>query len=180
VPTGRRCSRIDDRAILNAILFVLLKGIPWSDLPDRYSPHTTAYNRFKRSAARGISGRMFEALAAGSRDSLQLIDGTIVKTTVGRPAQRGERTQAIGISRSGHSTKIHALIDGKGRPLHFALTGSRCMVTKSSASSCKRSGRPPLAVAADNANDSKRARLQIKDDGAVAVIPSRANARKMK
>ena len=79
VPTARRCRRIDDRTILNAIFFVLRTGIPWRDLPDRYGPYTTAYNRYNRWAARGIWGRMFKVLAAGSRDSLQMIDSTIVK-----------------------------------------------------------------------------------------------------
>ena len=36
--------------------------------------------------------------------------------------------------------------------------------------------RPALAVTADKAYDSKTARQQIKDEGAVPVIPSRANA----
>lgn len=36
----------------------------------------------------------------------------------------------------------------------------------------------PLAVTADKAYDSKKVRQQIKDDGAVPVIPSRSNAAK--
>ena len=32
--------------------------------------------------------------------------------------------KAIGISRGGRSTKIHALVDGKGRPLHSGITRS--------------------------------------------------------
>lgn len=29
------------------------RGIPWDDLPARYGPHTTAYNRFNRWARQG-------------------------------------------------------------------------------------------------------------------------------
>jgi transposase len=36
--------------------------------------------------------------------------------------------------------------------------------------------RPPLAVTADKAYDSENVRRQIKDDGALPVVPSRANA----
>ncbi len=36
--------------------------------------------------------------------------------------------------------------------------------------------KPPLAVVGDKAYDSKEVRRQIKDDGAVPVIPSRSNA----
>ena len=79
IPTARRSRRADDRTIMYGIFFVLRTGIPWRDLPERYGPYTTAYNRFNRWSARGIWGRMFAALAAKSRDSLQMIDSTIVK-----------------------------------------------------------------------------------------------------
>lgn len=38
--------------------------------------------------------------------------------------------------------------------------------------------RPALAVSADKAYDSEKARQQIKDEGALPVIPSRSNAAK--
>lgn len=38
--------------------------------------------------------------------------------------------------------------------------------------------KPPLAVAADKAYDSQKVRQQIKDEGALPVIPSRDNATK--
>ena len=38
--------------------------------------------------------------------------------------------------------------------------------------------RAPLAVSADKAYDSEKARQQIKDEGALPVIPSRSNATK--
>jgi len=39
--------------------------------------------------------------------------------------KRGERTQAIGRSRGGRTTKIHALTDGACRPIAFLLTGGQ-------------------------------------------------------
>ena len=40
--------RPDDRKVLNGIFFVLRTGTPWRDLPERYGPYTTVYNRFNR------------------------------------------------------------------------------------------------------------------------------------
>ena len=37
--------------------------------------------------------------------------------------REGEQKQAIGISRGGRSSKIHAIVDSKGRPLNFTVTG---------------------------------------------------------
>src|SRR5215203_4419461 len=45
--------RLDDRKVLNGIFFILRTGSPWRDLPERYGPYTTAYNRFNRWAKRG-------------------------------------------------------------------------------------------------------------------------------
>jgi transposase len=33
---------------------VLRTGSPWRDLPERYGPHTTCYNRFNRWAKAGV------------------------------------------------------------------------------------------------------------------------------
>jgi transposase len=71
--------RKNDRRVLNAIFFVLRTGTPWRDLPDRYGPHTTAYNRFNRWAKRGIWLGLFDALAKRSPGSLALIDSSVIR-----------------------------------------------------------------------------------------------------
>ena len=42
----RGVPRVDDRRVLNGIFWVLRSGAPWRDLPERYGPRTTCYNRF--------------------------------------------------------------------------------------------------------------------------------------
>ena len=79
LPMSRMSVRVDDRKIVNAIFYVLHTGMPWRDLPARYGPYTTAYNRFNRWSRRGIWKRVFDQLAPKSRDSLYLIDSTVVK-----------------------------------------------------------------------------------------------------
>ena len=56
--------RPDDRRVLNGIFYVLRTGSPWRDLPERYGPYTTVYNRFNRWAKAGVWLRIFESLAA--------------------------------------------------------------------------------------------------------------------
>ena len=59
---------------------VLRTGAPWRDLPERYGPYTTAYNRFNRWAKRGRWQAIFEALANCGKDSMTLsIDSTSIK-----------------------------------------------------------------------------------------------------
>jgi transposase len=92
LPKSRKSARVDDRKIMNAIFYVLRTGMPWRDLPERYGPYTTAYNRFNRWSRRGIWKKIFDTLAAKSRDSLYLIDSTIVKAHRAASGAKGGNT----------------------------------------------------------------------------------------
>lgn len=75
----RGVARVDDRRVINGIFHVLRTGSPWRDLPSRYGPHTTVYNRFNRWAKAGVWLKVFEALAAQSPGSMHLIDSSIIR-----------------------------------------------------------------------------------------------------
>jgi transposase len=98
LPSRRKSARVDDRRILNAIFYILRTGAPWRDLPERYGPYTTAYNRFNRWSRRGIFKRIFDRLAAKSRDSLHMIDSTIVKAHRAASGAKGGRRRSISAS----------------------------------------------------------------------------------
>ena len=75
----RRAARGDDRRGISGIFYILKTGAPWRDLPERYGPRTTVYNRYNRWAKAGVWLRIFEALAERSPQSLHLIDSSIVR-----------------------------------------------------------------------------------------------------
>jgi len=54
MPQRRLVDRTDDRKVISAILYVLVTGIPWRDLPVSLGPYTTAYNRYNRWSRRGL------------------------------------------------------------------------------------------------------------------------------
>ena len=54
-------------------------GAPWADLPDRYGPHTTCYNRFVRWRKRGIWERIFKAVSGAYDGDLQMINSSSVR-----------------------------------------------------------------------------------------------------
>lgn len=56
--------RVDDRRVLNGIIFVNLNGLRWRDEPEEYRPHTTLYNRWKRWGVMGVVARMMESMSA--------------------------------------------------------------------------------------------------------------------
>jgi putative transposase len=53
----------DNRLFVNAVLFVLKTGIPWSDLPERYGNPNSVWRRFDRWCANGVWERIFVELA---------------------------------------------------------------------------------------------------------------------
>lgn len=110
LPKSRKSGRVDDRKVINAIFYVLRTGMPWRDLPTRYGPYTTAYNRFNRWSGRGIWKRVFDQLASKSRDSLYLIDSTIVKAHRAASGAKGgrkiRRSASVGAAEPRKSTRL--------------------------------------------------------------------------
>ena len=67
----------DNRQFVNAVLWIARTGAPWRDLPERYGQWHRVYRRFNRWAKKGVWLTIFEALAAKSPGSLQLIGSSI-------------------------------------------------------------------------------------------------------
>ena len=90
--------------------------------------------------------------------------------SLGRRRKRGACHHAIGASRGGRTTKIHALTDDRGRPIAFALTpgnahdlaGARALL----AIRC-----PSRKLLADRAYDAASLRNWLSERGTEPVIP---------
>ncbi len=84
------------RTMINAMMWILNAGSPWRDLPERYGPWMTAYNRFNRWCKEGLFDRMLERLQIrldedGRIDwDLWCVDGSSVRAHVAA-AGAGER-----------------------------------------------------------------------------------------
>ena len=164
--------RKDDRRIISGIVHVLKVGCRWQDCPAVYGPPTTIYNRFHRWARRGIWRQLFAALATTGPGGIQMIDKHHRQgTSLGGRRKRGADLQAIGRSRGGRTTKIHAVVDGCGRPVALQITpGQR------GDAPIARSLIEPLPAgrlcAADTAYDSDPLRLFLIERGTQPVIPN--------
>ena len=88
--------------------------------------------------------------------------------------KRGEQKQAVGRSRGGRNTKIHALADAKGRLIAILLTGGEahdCPI----AERLIRRVRPAKRMLGDKAYDSAELREELHERGTKPVIPNRSN-----
>lgn len=75
----RGVARADDRTVLNGIYWRLRTGSPWADIPERYGPPTTCYNRFVRWRKLGVWDRIFEAVSAAYDGDLQMVDSSSIR-----------------------------------------------------------------------------------------------------
>src|SRR5262245_54334004 len=99
----RGVPRVDDRRVLNGIFWVLRSGAPWRDLPERYGPRTTCYNRFVRWRRAGVWDRLMDAISATRDGNIQMIDITSVRAhQEAATAKRGCRSLSRSITRRAH------------------------------------------------------------------------------
>jgi transposase len=124
IPINRRGVKPgNNRVVISGVLHVLKFGCRWRDCPAMYGPHTTIYNRFNRWSKAGIWQTMFSRLVAFDTVTVQSIDSTTSKAhRCSAGGKSGAEAQAIGRSRGGRTTKIHAVADVSGRLIAFDLT----------------------------------------------------------
>jgi transposase len=91
--------------------------------------------------------------------------------------KRGVRTQAIGISRGGQTTKIHALSDTPGRPVVLKVTAGN-VADIAMAETFPGEVKGCCHVLADKRYDSDKLRAAIRDKGARPVIPGRSSRKR--
>lgn len=91
----RGVPRVDDRRMLSGIFWVLRSGAPWRDLPERYGPRTTCYNRFVRWRKAGVWDRLMDAITAAHHGDVQMIDSTSVRAHQQAATKRGQITVSV-------------------------------------------------------------------------------------
>jgi putative transposase len=115
----------DDRVLFNGIFFVLRTGAAWREMPEKYGPWTTVYDRFREWR----DAKVFEQLWAkclryyeqkhGIIWEWQSSDGTYVRSPLG-----GKENGPNPTDRAKPGMKDHVLVDGRGVPLSVAVTAA--------------------------------------------------------
>jgi transposase len=98
-------------------------------------------------------------------------------TALGIRWKRGRSIQAIGRSRGGWTTKIHALTDVLGRPYALMLTAGNVSDVKAAPALLERAG-PMRYLLGDKGYDANRLRKALRENGTSPVIPGRRNRKR--
>lgn len=91
--------------------------------------------------------------------------------------KRGARSQAIGPSRGGQTTKVHALTDTVGRPYAFQLTAGNVSDAKAARLLFNRLA-GARRLLADKAYDANTIRRELRQSGVIPIIPERINRKR--
>jgi transposase len=65
----------NNRQIINGMFYILRTGSPWRDLPERYGPYTSVYNRFNRWRKAGIWDKLMGAIVKAHDGKVQIVVG---------------------------------------------------------------------------------------------------------
>ncbi|HAC64930.1 MAG TPA: IS5 family transposase [Cyanothece sp. UBA12306] len=165
----------DNRLFVEAVLYRYRAGIPWRDLPERFGDFRVVHTRFSRWNRKGVWQDIFSILATDADNEYAMIDSTIVRAHQHSAGAKGDKNEeAIGGSKGGLSTKIHATVDALGNPTGFYLTPGQC---------CDLDGADVLledleadTLLADKGYDAdERVIDKLEKQGKTAVIPPKKN-----
>jgi transposase len=183
--TGR--PRADDRRTIEAILYVLITGCRWQDLPREYGAPTTAWRRLRRWGQEGVWECIWRTALAtldqrGELDwTIAFLDGSFA------PAKKGG--EGVGLTRKGKGTKWMLVADGNGLPLGFHLASAACAearlaaATSDSVAVSRPRGRPrqrPAKLVADRGYESSAFRSRLRRRGIQMCIPPKRRPKKWK
>jgi len=167
------------RNFLEAVTYMLKAGCQWRLLPRCcYGDWRAVHKRFKEWSNRGIWKVLFEATQRDPDMEQTMIDATIVRAhaCAAGYVKYTQPNEALGRSKGGFSTKIHALVDALGNPLKFILTpGQRNDITQAKSLT---KDLFDTSLIADKGYDSDDFINSLECRSCTAVIPPKSNRKK--
>lgn len=169
---------------MNRILWITHSEAAWRDLPERYGAWQTVYKRFLQWQEAGLLERIFHDLRADADLQDISIDSTYIKAhkASAGAAKKGEsdpqnqrQNECIGVSRGGRSTKVYAIVDALGNPIHVQLSAGNVHDVAVAEELLHQALISGSTVLADKAYGAGRLRENITQHNADYCIPSKFN-----
>jgi len=88
-------SKIGDREFIDAVLYRAKTGVPWRDLPERFGPSKSVYNRFANWSRRGIWKQIYKALQVQVDKTGCIVDGSVIRAHQDAAGGKGGSTLTV-------------------------------------------------------------------------------------
>jgi transposase len=82
-------SKRGDRLFIDAVLYRARTGVAWRDLPARFGPWKSVFNRFDNWSKRDVWAQVFKALQLEIDPSMSIADATVVRAHQDSAGGRG-------------------------------------------------------------------------------------------
>lgn len=163
------------RRFVDAVLWILRCGAQWPMLPHCFGAWNSVFKRFSRWCRLGVWDRLLSVLARDADLQPVCIDSSVVRANAcaAGAASSTAAQEALGRSRGGFGSKIHALTDALGLPIRFMLTpGQAADITQAIP---LMAGVATPVLLANKGYDANRLLAWLKERQIQAVIPARRN-----
>jgi transposase len=161
--------------VLESILFVLTEGCSWRAIDRPQARWNSAYQYFRRWCQRGVLKKVLTQFGPELAPGWHFVDGTHVKVHAdGSNPAGGQALQAMGRTKGGLNTKIHALVNVRSQALVIALSGGNQadISLADELTECLPEG---STLIGDKAYDSSTLRQTAATKGIKTCIPARTN-----
>jgi transposase len=91
---GRKSTR-GDRVFVDAVIFRAKTGVPWRDLPERFGPWKSVYNRFANWGAKDAWVDLFRALQIDVDETASIVDASVVRAHQDASGGKGGSNQML-------------------------------------------------------------------------------------
>jgi transposase len=161
--------------VLESIVFVLTEGCSWRAIDRPRARWNSVYQYFRRWCLRGTLQKVVSQFGSELAPGWHFLDSTHVKVHAdGSNPAGGQALQAMGRTKGGLNTKIHALVNARSQALVIALSGGNQadISLAEELTECLPEG---STLIGDKAYDSSTLRQTAATKGIKTCIPARTN-----